>query len=574
MKPEKPPPSFPPAASYAMAAAFAVCAYLSLVNLDWATLWDDEAISAYLARNWMELGAPLADDGRNLFTDTRGAKPDGTLFYPPLMPWLTSMVFALFGAGDAQARMLSALLTLAAMALFALILRREFPRSPWLAATAFALACLSPLTLGYARSATYNALVLLAHMTVFWAYLNFRAHSQPRSQAVWAAALAAAAIAGFHAHYVANLTFMTALAAAHLLFRRREFDRRAWALSAAAAGVYAAQAGWAFLSGYSGAGDQGVEINLTRFAPELWQSVKLVNHNNLLAWSVALCAIVLAAAARLRAWKNDSSDDNDSDDSMPPPRIRWYEDMPRIDWYLAALAVCVVSLALQRTAADFAGIRYISSFAPFAAVVSAAVLHCVWNRARIAGAALGAVLLLSNAAGWPLLCCLENDSHRPKWTLPALALEYHRDYPDLQRESLDYIRENVPKDSLVFASYKQCGVTVLLWELSDHLRMCCALERPTPGVNTRGREHLLIPRVLKDEITPDYVLWTARPPFTDRLILPGVSGRTRYRRMEDFPGAIYGYCSPHRPEPAWRTSRPDLLKYNARRSHLYQLERP
>ena len=557
------PPPFPPAAWYAMAAVFAVCAYLSLVNLDWATLWDDEVVSAHLARNWVALGAPLVDDGRNLY-NAFGAgiiKPDGTLFYPPLMPWLTGMVFALFGAGDAQARMLSALLTLAAMALFAAILRREFPRSPWLAAAAFALACLSPLTLGYARSATYNALVLLAHMTVFWAYLNFRAHSQPRSQAVWAAALAAAAIAGFHAHYVANLTFMTALAAAHLLFRRHEFDRRAWALSTAAAGVYAAQAGWAFFAGYFGAGYyDNPGADLARFAPELWQSVKIVNYNNLLAWSVALCAIVLAAAARLRARRA----------GMSSPR--WYEDMPRIDWYLALLAVCVVLFALQRTAVDFAGIRYISSFAPFAAVVSAAVLHWAWNRARIAGAALGAVLLLSNAAGWPLLCCLENDSHRPKWTLPALALEYHRDYPDLQRESLDYIRENVPKDSLVFASYKQCGVTVLLWELSDHLRMCCALERPTPGVNTRGREHLLIPRVLKDEITPDYVLWTARPPFTDRLILPGVSGRTRYRRMEDFPGAIYGYCSPHRPEPAWRTSRPDLLKYDARRSQLYRRE--
>ena len=574
MKPEKPPPPFPPAASYAMAAVFAVCAYLSLVNLDWATLWDDEAISAYLARNWMELGAPLADDGRNLFTDTRGAKPDGTLFYPPLMPWLTSMVFALFGAGDVQARMLSALLTLAAMALFALILRREFPRSPWLAAAAFALACLSPLTLGYARSATYNALVLLAHMTVFWAYLNLCAHSQPRHKALWAAALAAAAIAGFHAHFAANLTFMAALTVAHLLFRRRDFDRRAWALSAAAAGVYAAQAGWAFLSGYSGAGDQGVEINLTRFAPELWQSVKLMNHNNLLAWSVALCAIVLAAAARLRAWKNDSGDDNDSDDSMSPPRIRWYEDMPRIDWYLAALAVCVVSLALQRTAADFAGIRYISSFAPFAAVVSAAVLHWAWNRARIAGAALGAVLLLSNAAGWPLLCCLENDSHRPKWTLPALALEYHRDYPDLQRESLDYIRENVPKDSLVFASYKQCGVTVLLWELSDHLCFCCKPPGTSPAVKNRGCEWLHPQRVLSGEARPDYLLWAALPPFKERMTLPGGAPDVYYRRVKDFPNPIYGYCSPHRPEPAWRTSRPDLLKYNARRSHLYQLERP
>ena len=79
---------------WALLAAFA---YLALVNLDWALFWDDEATMAYLARNWLELGAPLVDDGRNVYTfggkAGRDIAADGTFAYPPLTTALYALAF-------------------------------------------------------------------------------------------------------------------------------------------------------------------------------------------------------------------------------------------------------------------------------------------------------------------------------------------------------------------------------------------------------------------------------------------------------------------------------------------------
>ncbi|MDA7996305.1 MAG: glycosyltransferase family 39 protein [Gammaproteobacteria bacterium] len=563
-----------------MAAVFAVCAYLSLVNLDWATLWDDEAISAQLARNHAAFGELRADDGRNIYSpsgreradasrNSSEIKPDGTVYYPPLMPWLTGMVFRVFGAGDAQARMLSALMTLAAMALFALILRREFARAPWLAAAAFALACLSPLVLGYARSATYNAPLLLAHTAVFWAYLHLCA--RPR---VWhAVALAAAAIAGFHAHYLSNLLFMGALGGMHLLCRRREFNRRAWALSAGAAGAYAAQLIW-LLAAEDIGGGYGMHAPVwSRLPPTLWWEFFQLSYDGMLAWGVALWLLLWRALA----WARDS---------QPPfwkearpaffARREWTPDdaaTARAAHYMALTLFGALLLALAKTMVDYAAARFLSSFAPFALVAAAAAAHWAWRRARIAGLALGATLLLSNAAGWPMLSGGAHQANLPRWTLPALALEYHRDFPDLQREALDYIRENVPKDSVVFVDYGQCGWTVFLWELSDHVRMCCSLNRPAQWADTRGREYLFRPRVLSGEVVPDYLFLIGPARFYPSVTL----SERAYQRVADFPSPIFnlhGGCSPGRPEPGFRNPRPDRIKDRARRAHLYQLERP
>lgn len=277
-------------AAYAMVAVFALFAYFSLVNLDWALFWEDEATTAFLARNWLEFGAPLVDDARNVYTFRGGADiaADGTFRYPQMLIALQALSFAVFGAGEAQARALSAFFSLAAMALFALVLRHEFPRRPGFCAVAFALACLSPMALGYARSATYNSVVLFLHMSMFYAYLQFCA----RRRIAYAALALAAALAAFHAHSLSNLVFVAALGVLHVLFRRDRFDRRAWVIAALAAGAYALQAGWFAVAEYSFASYGNRQLTPAYLRYHFGQHAGMLNTHGILAWSIALWFIV------------------------------------------------------------------------------------------------------------------------------------------------------------------------------------------------------------------------------------------------------------------------------------------
>ena len=117
-----------------------------------------------------------------------------------------------------------------AMVLFADVLWREFPNRTGFAVLALAFACFSPVTLSYARSATYNAPVLFFNLLLFWSYLRFC----ERPRIIFTLLIALAALAGFHLHYLSNLVFIASFSIFHLLFRRACFNRRAWWLAIAA----------------------------------------------------------------------------------------------------------------------------------------------------------------------------------------------------------------------------------------------------------------------------------------------------------------------------------------------------
>ena len=76
-----------------------------------------------------ELGAPLADDGRNVFSYRGGGDIDDDLtFRYPSSPFTRKRRrFYLFGAGEWQARLISALFAFLAILLFADSLRIDFP---------------------------------------------------------------------------------------------------------------------------------------------------------------------------------------------------------------------------------------------------------------------------------------------------------------------------------------------------------------------------------------------------------------------------------------------------------------
>jgi len=532
-----------------MFAVFAGFAYLACVNLGWALFWDDEALSVFFARNWVEFGVPLADDGRNVYTFHSGGDiaADGTVHYPPLMPALQALSFWLFGAGEIQARAVSAVFSLAGMALFADVLRREFPGRHGFIAVAFALACLSPMTIGYARSATYNGVALFFHVLLFWSYARFCA----RKHAGYAALMAAAAIASFHAHYLSNLVFVSALAAMHLLFRFDHFTRRDWIVAALAGAVYAAQVIWQYFFVYelAGYGVRAVDWSLGNLKYTFGENRNMLNRNGVLAWSIALWFVAWRAFTTWRAgrdaWRARGDAWRAGGDALRELR----DD--RALHYLAMIFFGVCALTLTGLQMGVGDVRYFYSFTPFAAVISAAVVCHAWRVFRAAGIALAAALLLTNIAGWPALASYEHDD-KPGWTLPLLAFGYHHEHRDALREALGHLRENAAQDDVLYTDHP--NPSWLLWYLSDKMRICCRLSRHAPpAIDTRGRAYLFKEDVRRGAPDPDWLLYhLPSAPRSDDLRFR--QGGPRYRSSGDFPPWL---PASQRPEPQFHLSFPN-----------------
>ena len=553
-------------------AVLAVFAYLCFVNLDWAPFWDDEAIAPSIARNLLASGSPLADDGRNVMSYYSGADiaPDLTYRYPRLGIYLQAGMFSLFGEGEIQARLLSALLSLAAMVLFTGVLRREFPNRPGFVTLALAFACLMPITLSYARSATYNSAVLFFNILLFWSYLRFC----ERPRAGYAIVITLAALAAFHCHYLSGAVFAVSLSVFHLLFRRSGFSRRAWLLAGAAALPYLANVAWYAFFEYSGGGyaSRGEPFSAEVGARMLSLYFLGLNHAGILPWTVAaLFACHRVYLLLVPGGKADA--DNASaeprrrgkkprrrKESARPPRGtgRWQklcED--RVFQFLAFVAIFTFILALvapHSSRNDWADTRYFSTVAPFAAPVSAAVALWAWRSLRLAGILVCVALLLSNVAGWPFLKHIVR-ADSPQWTLPKLAAEYHREYPMSMRPMLSYLREHAGQDDVVFSPAMRSSR--LIYYLSDRILVCCDLRSAASlpeNLRTEGREHLFRENVLSGAVKPDWIVYFGMTPEADSLKI--YDGGPKYRLVKRIPAAVTSYAELHRPEPFWHESFP------------------
>ena len=514
-----------------MMLAFSVFAYLCCINLDWALFWDDEAYIAFFARNWLNLGAPLADDGRNVLALHGGEDiaADGTPRYPLLPLSLYALSFHLFGEGESQARSISVAFSLAGMALFAQVLRHEFPRQPGFVAIAFALACLSPITISFARSSTYNGIVLFFHMVVFWSYVRFCS-----SQRIgYAILMTASAVAAFNAHYLSSPVFVSALIACHLLFRRHCLSLRSWLVLVAAGVVYSASIyiTWTYIADYpvSSHSETYWGSSWRNFPNHLYQSYNMLNKSGMLPWSIAAWFVLWRLATLLASWRRWRQDPASSPSKSRRRRhqarkeghssalanrianLRRALRDDRVLQYLAFVVVGAFSLALMSLSMGGGEVRYFTSFAPFSAPVAATAVCWAWRRLKFAGAALAAALLLSNIAGWPFLKDIET-GNKLAWTLPRQAAEYHRDYPDSRRESIAYIRRNIRQDALIYSNYSNPGW--MLWYLSDKVLFCCRLSRADDlphSLRADERRYLFREDVYDgadntgEILTPDYV---------------------------------------------------------------------
>lgn len=561
----------------------AIFAYLTFVNLDYAPFWDDEAIVPVMARNVLRFGAPLADDGRNILSYYNGADiaDDLTYRYPRLGIYMQATMFSVFGEGEIQARALCALFAVATMVFFADVLRREFPNRTGFVVLTLAFACFSPVMISYARSATYNAPILFFNMLLFWSYLRFC----ERPRVVFTLLIALAALAGFHLHYLSNLVFIAAFCVFHLLFRRACFNRRAWWLAIAVAMPYVLNVAWFYFTEYSpdAYASRNEAFSLTATVKLLSLYLAGLNQNGILTWTVVLWFVGYFGYKLFVPWRRVNAKKRTDKRRRQRKRnrnntgksSRWrtlIED--RVFHYCVFVIVFTAIIALvspHPSTNSWADVRYMSMIVPFAAPVSAAMVWWAWQYLRPVGVVLGAVLLLSDLSGWPFL------KHRiygdqPRWTLPALVVEYHRVYPGPMRAAMAYLREHANQDDVVFSPI-YLSSSRLVYYLSDKILMCNLLydENLPDALQTEGREYLFKQNVFSGVVNPDWLLYFGGAPSADFIFIR--EGGPRYALAAQIPGAFFAPTTLQRPEPVWHDSFPPQNADVTNSIRIYRIER-
>ena len=567
------------------AAVLASFAYLVFVNLDYAPFWGDEAIMADIARNLLAFGSPIVDDGRYVVSyggidpDSDGGMHTDLRFrYPQMTFYSTALGFLLFGESEIGARAISGIFSLAAAALFWGVLRVEFPARPRLAALWLLVVCLSPMLILYARSATYNAPALFFSVLTFRLYLSFCARP-----AVWRAVLLlAAATACFHYHYVIGASFVFALGVFHLCFRARAFDRRAWIIAVAAGAVYAAQAAWfAYLDPdtYSKPATELEEVSpLVIAARQLHLHFLAFNENAMLFWSVALWFVawrlwLLFGGLRFPAGANKRARQRRQKNVENFWRHLRELREDKVFQYFVFAVMGVIAIALttpQPSDRPWADVRYFIALAPFAAAPTAAFLDWLWAQSRPLCVLAALFLLTSNIAGWPFLKHRFNRDEI-RWTLPAMAAEFHRDYPSALREAVNYLRKHAKEGDVVYSNIHTAGPRLAFY-LGDRVLVGGVLSRKNslpPALSLAGRDYLFREDITTGKIPPDWFL--ALGGASENRVATLFKGTTVYERvigLTRFPAPTPGY----RPEPVWHTPNsshiPDTGPY---KSALYRL---
>ena len=157
-----------------------VSALLVFPGLDDTCLWQDEAVTALLAKNILSFGVPKASDGKNLVTsfwDRRDAR-NGLYIWEPWFPmYLTAGSIAVAGANSLGARFPFALSFVILVVYTYYFVRRWYPdHLTALLCVTLMIGCI-PLLL-HARQSRYYLLVPLFSLLIVNAYLNLI--SRPR----------------------------------------------------------------------------------------------------------------------------------------------------------------------------------------------------------------------------------------------------------------------------------------------------------------------------------------------------------------------------------------------------------
>ena len=486
-----------------------IAAYLCLANLDYVTLWHDEVVVSFLARNLLELGDIIGWDGRNLVGGPDGASLNADLrdMAPPVQYLITAAGFAVFGFNETGARVFHALAGLLALVFFYLILRQQLAKSPRLVFFILLFSAGSAQLLLYLRCARYYSVLVLCMMVGFYLYERWW---QGRSLR-WLAPLTVVALAAFFNHYASGVAAMLALALWHLLFRGRATTLREW-LAFAACGLLAAGLSLAYLVfiGLVG-GDNDLRagfLTVTTEAPpiasllflKLWICLRDLFTADWISWPVFLWFVVLAFFT-LRRRRHATAPTGNAPRSKraggrrPPDTLANTRAAPAVNDELPFAAVsrllvlgglCALFttlLSVQQVWLRDAklDLRHFVAALPLLLAMKGLFVEWLWRRSRLLGATACATLLFTSAGAAPVNMKLDVTGEPTLgFHLFQFVREIHRPYPTSTEQVSDYLLRYAEQDDFVAGPFYFPWREELVWYTGHRLHFCEALGPDSP----------------------------------------------------------------------------------------------
>ena len=507
---------------YALATAgvFLIAAYLCLVNLDYAALWHDEGPAAVRGKILLQRGDISGWDGRNL-VDRAMLNEDLHGVWPPLMYALNAVGFALFGIDETGARIVHAIIGIASLGVFYLLLRLHLPSHPRLAFFIFTFAAWSAQLLLYFRSSRYFSVMVFALLLLFYLYERYW---QSKNPAYLPIAAIVAALSFFN-HYAGGAATMLSLTAYHILFRTRATSRREWGWFAlCGAGVVAVGACYLAWLGVLGGERSGfLDFASQEVAPyrgdlsplalflwKVWAYIRELFTADWISWPVCLWFAGVMVLARMgsrrparRRNRRRTSPPRPSNDDFP-----WIA-VGKIVAMGALFALFSAMLSVQPIWINpVADLRYYVGALPLLLAMKGAFIEWAWRKHVVAGAVALCALLFSSIGAAPF-------NLKGKFTgkstlglhLFQFIREVHRPYPDSISAVSNYLLQNAERDDLVYVE-DDGDRDVLIFYTGDHVRFCCFLDENAPL--PKEKIAALRAPLYIEENTPDWIIGFGR----------------------------------------------------------------
>ena len=443
---------------------------------------------------------------------------------------LNAVGFAIFGVNEIGARIVHAILGIAALGVFYLLLRQHLPEHPRLRLFIFAFAAGSAQLLLYFRQSRYFSVMVLALLLLFYLYERYW---QSRNSA-YLPVIALVAALSFFNHYAGGAATMLSLAAYHLLFRARTTTRREWALFAiCGVAVVALGAGYLYWMGVIGgersgfmgfAGQnptpyQGDKSELVIFIERIWIYTRELFAADWISWPVflwflgtALIAWQVRRKQVVGAPRQVRRRGQRVNDGASIAQKLLGDDFPlaavgKIILMGALFALFSAMLSVQPIWLNsIADLRYYVGALPLLLTMKGLFVEWAWRRHVIAGALALGVLLFTSVGATPFNITMHFSGQKTLGLhLFEFIREVHRPYRDSISAVSSYLLQNAERDDLVHVpdfAYREA----LIFYAGDHVRFCCALEETTPLPKDKIAA-LDAPLYYIEQNTPDWIIF-------------------------------------------------------------------
>ena len=506
-----------------------VSAYLCLVNLDYAALWHDEAPSAFMGKNLLQIGDILGWDGRNLVGGTNGRTLNDELrdVLPPLMYVVNAAGFAVFGVNETGARIGHAVIGIAALGMFYLLLRQHLSNHPRIMFFIFLFAAWSAQLLLYFRQSRYFSVMVFALILIFYLYECYWRHRHP----AYLAAIAAVAALSFFNHYAGGAATMLSLAAYHSLLRARATSPREWVLFAICAAVVVAlgvgyllwlgviggeRVGFMAFAGQSPTPYREDNPALVLFFLRIWIYIRELFTADWISWPIFCWFAGLGLLAcqirrkQVRGTRRQGRSRRANNRGVFSERLR-VDDLPlvavgKIILMGALFVLFSAGLSSQPVWLNpFADLRYYVGALPFLLAMKALFVEWAWRWNSIAGAMALGVLLFTSAGAYPFNMTMYFSGERTLgFHLFQFVREIHQPYRDSLRVVSGYLLTHAKQDDLVYVP-DFANREALIFTTGHRVLFCCVLDEKSP-LPRRKTEALDAPYLWVGSQLPDWII--------------------------------------------------------------------